>query len=82
MENASFYELVVLGDVVAVHQMLLVSQAEGLVCDHYYNFYYRSCRQDSLSGCVGTCLLGGEDVPGGGFVAVCLDGHGGGSRRG
>ena len=37
-----------------------------------------SYRQDLLSGCVGDCLLGGEDAPGGRFVAVCLVGHGGG----
>ena len=54
---------------------------EALVCDD-------GCRgacevsygQDLLSGFVGACLLVGEDVPGGSFVAVCLDGHGGGSR--
>ena len=41
-----------------------------------------SYRQDSLSGCVGACLLVGEDVLGGGFVTVCLVGHGGGGGRG
>ena len=41
-----------------------------------------SFRQHSLSVCVGARLIIGEDVPGGEFVAVCLDGHGGGSRRG
>ena len=41
-----------------------------------------SYRQHSLSGCVGVCLLVGENVRGGGFVAVCLVGHGGGGGRG
>ena len=38
--------------------------------------------QDLLSSCVRACLLVGEDVLGGRFVAVCLDGHGGGGKRG
>ena len=41
-----------------------------------------SYRQDLLSGCVGAYLLGGEDVPEGGFVDVWLDGHGKGNKRG
>ena len=41
-----------------------------------------SYRHNSLSGCVGACLLVGEDVLVEGFVAVCLIGHGGGGGRG
>ena len=44
---------------------------EALVCDDGCR---GDCevryRQDSLSGCVGACLLDGEDVLRGGFVAV------------
>ena len=39
-----------------------------------------SYRRNSLSGCVGVCLLVGEDILEEGFVAVCLVGHGGGGR--
>ena len=56
---------------------------EALVCDDGCRGACEvSYRQDSMSGCVGSCLLGGEDFHQGGFVAVCLDEHGGGSRRG
>ena len=41
-----------------------------------------SYRHNSLIGCVGACLLVGENVLQGGFVAVCLVGHGGGGGRG
>ena len=64
--------------------MLLGGRLTGaLVCDDGCRGAYElSYRHDSLSGCVGACLLVGEDVLGGGFVAVCLVGHGEGGRRG
>ena len=41
-----------------------------------------SYRHKLVSGCVGAFLVVGEDVLGGGFVAVCLVGHEGGGERG
>ena len=58
--------------------------AEALVCDGVCRgtFEMRH-RYNSLIGCVDACLLVGEVVlGGGGFVAVCLVGHGGGGGRG
>ena len=57
--------------------------AEALVCDGGCRGTYEvSYRHNLLIGCVGACLLVGEDVLEEGFVAVCLVGHGGGGGRG
>ena len=74
----------------AVLSVLLVLQEEiivwpslALVCaDGYRETCEVSYRHNSLSGCVDACLLVGEDVLGGRFVAVCLVGYGGGGGRG
>ena len=55
---------------------------EALVCDDGCRGTCEvSYRHNSLIGCVGACLLVGEDVLEEGFVAVCLVGHEGGGGR-
>ena len=50
--------------------------AEALLCDGgCRGTFEMRHRYNSLIGCVGACLLVGEDVLEGGFVAVCLDVH-------
>ena len=70
--------------------MLLVSQAKSIVWSFLALVCDDGCRgacevsysHNSLSGCVGACLLVGEDVLGGRFVAVCLVVNVGGGVRG
>ena len=56
---------------------------EALVCDGGCRGTCEvSYRHNLLIGCVGACLLVGEDVLEEGFVAICLVGHRGGGGRG
>ena len=56
--------------------------AEALVCnDGCKGTCEVSYSHNLLIGCVGACLLVGDDILEEGFVAVCLVGHGGRRRE-